>query len=596
MKSKFYIAGAALAAIAFAAHAGDASAPYQNTLVNARLNVDIAKDTQVVYFIRDNADPDVVTKTYVLKHADPYEIRSYLRDIVQTRRVDESDTGIQAIKYEDGTGIVMVSAEDYRFADSENGQGIDSIVATLDQPNVVSVTGQPTYLYSPKHRSASELRAMVRAAGADVAEDATENIGGSDRIRCDEPLNLMFFKTTLFSRKNITDVLKEYDRPYPEVRAKITVYELYAENDAKLGLDFQAWKNNDGIDLFSAGGRFMQNYAPDGSQLTRGTGWGDTKYFNFNPKWNTKYVDFLVSKGKAKTLCSAELTVRSGATASINRTSQVFLATAEPAEESAIEEAWIYAPAADGFNLYAVDKNGNAITVVGDTSDLTILRVSKQGEVESRYFIELHGGDAHLEANGVNIGRKAEAVSATATDETGAPLEFDSSLNVPILKGNRIKTTASNEFGFTMNLTPSVTEKATMLNVSVANSSLIGYASSGEARIQKGAELNTDFMISNEGTKLVIGGLEKRDVVRVSGGVPLLKDLPLLGWLFSTESESTKKSQLLVVAEVKPVFPREALPADVQDEASRINQDLGEAGETNSFGYRQFILDSDRMK
>ncbi|MEG2000977.1 MAG: hypothetical protein RR053_06265, partial [Evtepia sp.] len=199
--------------------AGDASAPYQDSRVDARLNLTVKDDTQVLHFVRDNVDPDVVTKTYVLKHADPYEIRQYLREIVQSRKVDASDTGIQAIKYNDGTGIVMVSAEDYRFEDSENGQGIDSIIETLDKPKVASVTGQPVYVYNPKFRPAKELSAMVRAAGADVSEDVTENVGGSDRIRCDEGLNLMVFKTTQFSRKNIESALKEYDRPYPEVKA-----------------------------------------------------------------------------------------------------------------------------------------------------------------------------------------------------------------------------------------------------------------------------------------------------------------------------------------------------------------------------------------
>ncbi len=595
MKCKFSIAAAALAAIAGSVMADDASAPYQDTVVNARLNVQVDKDTQVVYFIRDNADPDVVTKTYVLKHADPYELRYYLREIVQSRRVDESNTGIQAIKYTDGTGIIMISAEDYRFVDSENGQGIDSIVATLDQPKVVSSTGQAVYLYNPKYRPATELRKMVRVAGANVADDETENIGGSDRIRCDEGLNLMFFDTTLFSKKNITDVLKEYDRPYPEVRAKITVYELYAENDAKLGLDFQAWKNNDGIDLFSVGGRFMQNYAPDGSSLTRGTGWGDTKYLNFNPKWNTKYIDFLTSKGKAKVLHESEITIRNGATAEINRTSQVFLATTEAIEDSSgVEEAYAYATADDGYELAATNKDGNAIEVVGDDSDITVLRINKQGAPEARYFIELHEGSAYLAVNGVNVGRKAEAVTATLSDSTGTPIEFDSSLSVSFMKGNKINTTASNEFGFTMQLTPSITEKATILSVNVANSSLIGYTSTGEARIQQGTYLDSDFMISNEGTKLVIGGIEKRDVVSVSGGLPILKDLPLLGWIFSTESESTKKSQLVVVAEVIPVLPKDELPEGIANDVSKIKGDLGDAGETNTFGYRQFLLDSDR--
>ena len=134
--------------------AADPTDDYGKTHVQAKLNVTVREDTDVVHFIKDNADPDVVTKTYVLKHADPYELRSYLREMVQSRRIDESNTGIQAIKYNDGTGIIMVSAEDYRFEDSENGQGIDSIIELLDKPGVISATGGEVYVYQPKYRSA----------------------------------------------------------------------------------------------------------------------------------------------------------------------------------------------------------------------------------------------------------------------------------------------------------------------------------------------------------------------------------------------------------------------------------------------------------
>ena len=97
-------------------------------------------------------------------------------------------------------------------------------------------------------------------------------------------------------------------------------------------------------------------------------------------------------------------------------------------------------------------------------------------------------------------------------------------------------------------------------------------------------------MISNSGTKLVIGGIEKRSVMQVSGGIPILKDLPLLGWLFSTETEATKRSQLLVVAEVVP-----AARADNKAEAIKeINSKLTKAGEENSYGYRQYLIDTDR--
>ena len=124
----------------------------------------------------------------------------------------------------------------------------------------------------------------------------------------------------------------------------------------------------------------------------------------------------------------------------------------------------------------------------------------------------------------------------------------------------------------------------------ISNSSLIGYNSDGSARIQKSANIDTEFMISNEGTKLVIGGLEKRSVMKVSGGVPFLKDLPGIGWLFSTETEATKRSQLLVVAEIIPEKQAECRKSCIE----KIQKELSKAGESNTYGYRQHLLDADR--
>jgi type II secretory pathway component GspD/PulD (secretin) len=595
--AKFTAAAVCAVSVINAVSAADATADYDDTEVNVKLNIMVKDDTDVLHFVRDNSDPDVVTKPYILKHADPYEIRSYLREMVQSRKIDDSNTGIQAIKYNDGAGIIMVSAEDYRFEDTEDGQGIDSIIEMLDKPGVASVPGTAIYVYQPKYRSAEELRDMIEAAGANVADDETENIGGSDLIRCDTGLNLLVFNTTQFSRKNIDTVLKEYDCPYPEVRAKITVYELYAENDAKLGIDFQAWKNNDGIDLFSTGGRFMKNFTSDGVNLVRKGGWSDTQYFNFNPKWNTKYIDFLTSKGKGKVLHTCEVALLNGATTEIERTNQVFLAGQEPAETPEYIEEYIHLENAtpdEDFSLSGYTKNGRVIGISASgavTLDIVHLS-SPTGTNAERYSMRVKGGEFTI--NGKNAGRKVSAKFVEVLDGNGDEIEFESN-NVPAYKGNIVTTDASDEFGFKLSLTPSISAKATMLDVNVSNSSLIGYTSEGAPRIQQGAEVASSFMISNEGTKLVIGGIEKRDVVSVSGGIPLLKDLPILGWVFSTESESTKRSQLVVVAEVVPVRPEEAAMTEAETKSTdKIKSDLEGAGEWNTWGFHQFLLDSDR--
>ena len=502
MKQYYKFTLAAMLLSSFSAIAGDPAAPYDNSRIDARLNVAVKENTDVVHFVRDNADPNVVTKAYEIKHTDPYELRSYIRAMVQTRKVTNKNTNVEAVKYSDGSALLLISAEDYRFNDAPGAQGFDSIVRELDKPKLVSSSGRKTYVYSPKFRSAAELKEMIGNVGIYSADPVMNNLGGTDVVMEDADLNLLFFNTAPFSIKPVMDLLKQYDRPAHIVRAKVTVYELYAENDTKLGMDFQSWKNNDGIDFFNAGGRFSRNYS--GGNLTTAANWQRTTYYQFNPKWNTKYIDFLTSKGKAKIVQSAELTLQNNVTAKLSKETQAFVTKVTPLP--------------------------NNINIVG----------------------------------GENVNKN---------------------------NGNAIETAAADDkFGFNIILTPKINEKATTLDVKISNSSLIGYNSDGSARIQKNANIDTEFMISNEGTKLVIGGLEKRSVMKVSGGVPFLKDLPGLGWLFSTETEATKRSQLLVVAEIVPEKQAECRKSCIE----KIQKELSKAGASNTYGYRQHLLDTDR--
>lgn len=63
------------------------TAGYDSTRVEAQLLVPVKEQTRVLHFIRDNNDPRVVTKAYLLKHVDVYEFRDYLRQMVQAKRV-----------------------------------------------------------------------------------------------------------------------------------------------------------------------------------------------------------------------------------------------------------------------------------------------------------------------------------------------------------------------------------------------------------------------------------------------------------------------------------------------------------------------------
>ena len=504
-----------------------ANAAYSPSHVQAHLRLNIREDADTVHFIRDTNDPKIITKTYVLKNADPYSLRPYIREMVQALRVDYNNpagrsnpayyntynkdnlagtekmfvpTGVECIRFSDGTGVIMVAAEDYRFQDSTNGMGIDSLINKLDAPNLMNSSGQPKYIYFPANRSAKELQTMIKLVGANVSNDTVELIGGKDKIEVDEDLNCLFMNTALYSRKNIEEMLRIYDVALPEIRISCTVYELGSENDGMLGLDFQSWKNNDGVKFFSTGANLSRNYNLNNISIPIDpSGTINTHYFNFEPKWNTRFLDFLVSKGKAKVFSTADIAVRNGATGNVLRKSGTLYAAST--------------------KIPATDKSGNIVEV----------------------------------------------------------------------------KTANDKFKFQMNVTPSITEKAATVQMNVSTVSLIGFDSSGTIRTSAW-ESNQKVMLGTGRNRLYLGGIEKTEVVSDQGGVPFLKDLPLLGFLFSTERESTKKSNLVVVAECEIIQPNSLIDEKSLEKIKLIKKDTNVTGEWNKYGYHQYLIDSERSE
>ena len=492
---------------------------YAPTRVEAKLLIPVEKNTRTLHFIRDNNDPRVITKSYLLKHADAYEIRDCLREMVQSKRVGNtsllqnypgntsatpvpynqattsqvqpaapvtaqptfapalqlgSNTAVECLKFTDGTGILLISAEEYRFQDRPGGMGFDSIVKFLDRPQMGEMTGTQTFFYFPRFVPARNLQPLIQNVGMNVS-DVTELWQGGDAVAYDPGLNLLIFDVANYSMKNVEDMLKKYDVPIPQVRLKITVYEFFTENDDRIGVDFQAWKNNGGMDFFSGGGRFRNNWSAlySGGNMTD-TGSERTGFYNFNPRWNTRYLDFLTARGKGQIICSGELLIRNNTPAALKSMSELFyFESKRPAEEEELIKF---------FSAIA------------------------------RKFI---GND-----------------------------------DLPVWKAPELRSAKQSSFGFSLQIAnASVTERSTNFTVDLSNTSLIGFGSSGAPRFSESRITNLNISLPHGKSSFIIGGLRKSSLVRSKTGIPFLKEIPLLGWLFSTDSTSVKKTVLAVAGE-----------------------------------------------
>lgn len=579
----------------------DPSSPYDNSNVQAQLRLEIAKDTDEVHFIRDNNDPYVVTKTYVLKHADPYELRPYVRGAVEANRVAGDKTGVECIKYNDGTGILIVSAEEFRFKSNTNGMSIDDIVKALDQPKITSSSGQARFFYFPKYRSAKQLESMIFDVGVDHKDDPVELYQGKDKVFHDPGLNALYFYVAKYSRKNISAMLEQYDAPNPEIILTYKMYEIYAENDGKMGLDFQAWKNNDGADIFSIGGQYRNNWASTFAGGVEKTGSSKTSFINFSPKWNTKYLDFLTSKGKAKVVTKGQLAVRNEEVAQLSKVTKLFNYEFTPLENQTLDvtntvyEGNISSTGVGNFSFTAYDSTNKKIGLsapTGANAQMSVVKAKAPDSEQFVYYLKVKNTSSYFTKDGTqNCGNQVQAFSFSI-DELGGGEVYTQNADKTIYKGNKVDT-ESNGYGFSISILPHICEDATKLEINITNDSLIGWKSNGSPRVARTSNIVTDVMISHEKNQFVIGGIEKKNVVRSVSGLPLLKDLPILGWLFSTESESTKRSQLVLVAECVAVKPDTPVVSKIKSQIGEVNHNVKNAGNTNEWGFQQYLIDGE---
>ncbi len=486
------------------------TAGYGSSNVQTQLRLDVKDGTGAVHFIRDNTDPYVITKAYRLKHATAYAVRGYLLAVVRGTQVSASPVQVDALQFNDGTGLVLVSAEDYRFRNNGKGESIDQIVARLDQPGMAFSSGRPKFIYFPKVNSAANLREMVKNVGANGNDPEFTN--GVDVLLVDGQLNALFVAAPFWSWKHIKEMLEQYDKPLPEVRISYRLLEINSENDDKVGVDFQSWKNNDGVDFFSAGGQYRNNWAATFAGEVNGSHSSRTDYFNFNPKWNSKYLDFLSSSGRAKVV-----------------TEGVLLAKNRTASSLRVDSGLFY----------------------DDVSQTIPPETLNDKVMEGKPRVPSPGGD------------------------------------LVIQHGKEQITKVKDGFHFQFEVNPVVTARSTTLQVSVEGTSLIGWNSNGSPRVSR-SSFNTEIQIGNSGKEFVIGGIHKTDVVRGTAGIPLLKDIPGLGWLFSTETESTKQTQLVLIARAEYANPFDSARTEITDNIGKIVDDIqtGIQSPVNNLGFQ----------
>ena len=141
----------------------------------------------------------------------------------------------------------------------------------------------------------------------------------------------------------------------------------------------------------------------------------------------------------------------------------------------------------------------------------------------------------------------SEPMVLTGNNKT-AKIHVGQNLPVKISQVSQTATTQSVQYipeGVALEVTPIVSPGSNVISfkIRVGVSEFVGFQSDNPITTERVA--TTEVSVES-GMTVVIGGLIKDKTIDSENGIPFLKDIPLLGWLFKNKTKSKDKTELLI--------------------------------------------------
>lgn len=228
-----------------------------------------------------------------------------------------------------------------------------------------------------------------------------------------------------------------------------------------------------------------------------------------------------------------------------------------------------------GVTLSTVEiPEGNANGAVGRSrpgSSDVVLDALTQGLFPQGMLVGVAHGSSR-NADGTLVPNIAAAINALAKNrdvkilanpsvwaQNNAEASFSVVENIPVLRStieggsgtsrDVIQNIDRLDVGIKLKLTPHVNpDNEITLKLNPVIEAIVDQSTDGQAFAPSIAkrEINTTVTVSNENT-IVISGLIREDRIKEVAKVPLLGDIPVLGWLFRSTSERRQRTNVLVL-------------------------------------------------
>jgi type II secretory pathway component GspD/PulD (secretin) len=255
---------------------------------------------------QDDAQSFLVSKTYELKHTRACDIAPFVEGAVKRYNVDSN---VQRLDFKAGGKEILVVSTGVDMMPY-----IDDMIAKVDIPGVKDVsgsvvegTGISRFAYYPKNRATKDMLKVLR----------NNVLPGNSAVFLDESVSMLYWKCSKSDGDMVMRWINELDRPVPQVQVKMRVYEVRDSDLTDIGINYIAWKNGPGMDLFGAGleaislsgwDEVVKAAAFQGANVMSQASWAWGGFF-CAPQFDFSFVRMLAQDGKARIADSGSLTV-----------------------------------------------------------------------------------------------------------------------------------------------------------------------------------------------------------------------------------------------------------------------------------------------
>lgn len=474
-----------------------------NDYINQDEQINLNPDSGTVKVLRTDQKAltnDFVTAIIELKNADPRELRNLARVICRK----EGGEAEVLMDQESKKNYIYVCCPKFQLP------YITETLQTVDKDWVKEYNdGCWTMYYKAKNRNIRDIIDVLsfhRSPDRIVLFDDSNNAVGYSEQPNIAPLVMWGLETA--------------DIPPSQMTLDVAIYEVDTQNDLKLGLDWTAWKNGPGRDLFEF--VFWDFNGDDplglfpGAIVNSGVDYGRVRHYNVLA--TTAYVDFLQSKGKARLVTKSTVSAKSGTVANVQAIDEVVNIQSQAASTPTV------------VNIPYVDKDG-----VSQVMTIT----------------EFHERMVNYRSSG--------------------------------------------QIGINLDIFPVVGLETSELAIALDVSSVNGYTPSGGPIIDR--RYITSYVDVKDGQPLVLGGIKKSSEVSAVNGLPFLRDIPYLGYLFGNETTTKRETELVVFLTPRfqtcPMSTAEA-PQEFKTATALATGEEDLEVPSNPFGFDQWLLDSEK--